>query len=413
MFQRNLTDSLRAALNESPSVLLMGARQTGKSTLAMNLVTEGIIDEYITLDDTSYLSAAISDPKGFLEGFGNRSLVIDEIQRATGLLLPIKQIIDTGKKPGKFFLTGSTNIFLLPKLSESLSGRIELHSLFTLSQGEINGRFEKFLDRLIKNPESITESLNFSRADFKKLISLGGYPEIHIRKSTDRIDQWFKSYIYTILQKDIRDISNIDSTPDLNRLIQIAATRTGTILNFAELSRSSTIPQTTLKRYFTLLQAAYLINLVPPWSVNLSKRLIKTPKIYFNDTGLAASLIGFDADRFTNDTTTLGHFFENFIYMELLKQISWSNYKPSIYHFRTQTGDEVDFILEYPNGKVIGIEVKARSSVDSGMFKGLKFLAENLNKKFLCGIIFYTGDKIVPFAKNQFAVPFQALWEVK
>lgn len=408
MIERKIKASLKDALTDSPVVLLHGARQTGKSTLVQNLIEKEYDAEYITLDDSSFLSAAISNPGGFLESFGS-NLAIDEVQRAPGLLPEIKKIVDKNRKPGKFILTGSANVLLVPRVAESLAGRVEILNLFPFSQNELNQSEFNLVDILFDEKIKLPSKSNKLKELIDRII-LGGYPEVQTRKTTVRRNAWFNSYITSILQRDVRELSNIEGLTQLPRLLSLFAARVGSLLNFAEFSRSSAIAQTTLKRYIALLQSAFLIYLLPAYSGNLSKRLIRTPKVYLYDTGLLSYLISADENRFNNDPSLWGAVVENFVLMELLKQISWCNKPLHIYYFRTSSGQEVDFVVERNDGYLIGIEVKATLFPRAEMFNGLKYLASEMGKKFVGGYLFYNGQKFVPFDKNLMAVPINSLW---
>lgn len=408
MITRKIASKFVSALSDSPVVLLHGARQTGKSTLIKYLIKNKHHADYVTLDDSAVLSAAINNPESFIESFeGN--VAIDEVQRAPELFLSIKKNIDKQRKPGKFILAGSANVLLLPKISESLAGRIELLTLYPFAQNEIaksnfnliNSLFDKKLKRL-EIPNSNIEII--------KKIVYGGYPEIQDRKNEERRNAWFKSYITTILQRDVRDISNIEGLTQLPRLLSLMGARVGSLLNSTEFSRSAGIPQTTLKRYINLLESTFMIYLLPAYSGNLSKRLIKTPKIYLYDTGLLSHLISADEKRLRNDPHLLGSIIENFVLMELIKQASWSNSVFNFFHFRTSSGQEVDFVIERNDGTLIGIEVKAAHSPRAEMFKGLKVLSEETGKNFFKGFLFYNGDSLIQFDKNLFAIPIKYLW---
>jgi predicted AAA+ superfamily ATPase len=239
----------------------------------------------------------------------------------------------------------------------------------------------------------------------------GGYPEMLQRTDAQRRRAWFGSYITTILQRDVRDISNIRDLADLPRLLTLVASRTASLLDYADLSRSLAMPQTTLKRYMGLLQATFLIQMLPAWFTNIGKRLVKSPKSLLNDTGLLVHLLGADSDRLRNDPTLGGNVLENFVAMELLKQRGWSKLQPNLFHFRTHNGDEVDLVLEDPSGRIVGIEVKASASVNAGNFKGLKALADATGDRFQRGIVLYAGNSAVPFGKNLWALPMPSLWE--
>lgn len=408
MIQRKITKKLLAALSDSPVVLLHGARQTGKSTLIKSLVGEEYPAEYLTFDDPGFLSAAQNNPIEFLSAYEG-SIALDEVQRVPGIFPAIKSLVDKKRTPGKFILTGSSNVLLIPKISESLAGRMEILNLYPFSQNEITGADSNFVDDVFGKNYKMP-NIPGKQNELIKKVSTGGYPEMLTRKNKERQDAWFKSYVTTILQRDVRDIANIEKLSELPKLLKLFASRAGTLLNFAEFSRSSAIPQTTLKRYTALLEALFMIYLLPAWSGNLSKRLIKTPKLYLSDTGLLSHLTGFNSEKQKSDTLLWGRVLENFVLMELVKQASWSDYNLSLYHFRTSGGQEVDFVIERSDGAVIAVEVKASSKVDSAMFNHMKAFADELGDKFLRGIIFYTGNEPIPFAKNLIALPVEVLW---
>lgn len=401
---RNLADFITEALQDSPVLLINGARQTGKSTLAQELKPNR---RYITLDDPVALSAAHSDPFGFIAGI-NEPVCIDEIQRAPDLFLAIKVDVDKNRTPGKFLLTGSANILLLPKLSDSLAGRMEILELWPLSQSEIENQQFSLIDQLFDG--DFASNYKYDRNDFIDRLIIGGYPEVLNRTSERRRESWFNSYLTTILQKDVRDISQISDLAILPRLLQILAIRNANLLNFAELSRTTTISQTTLKRYMTLLETLFLIRLLPAWSSNLGKRLQKSPKIFMSDYGLSAHLQGLDKESLQLDHGLPGGLVESFVFTELSKHQTWANKSTQLMHYRTTTGIEVDFVLENRKGDLIGIEVKAAATVVAKDFKGLRHLQETTPKQFKRGILFYTGDQVISFGNDMLAVPIAMLW---
>ena len=408
MIRRNITSNLLAALADTPVVLLNGARQTGKSTLAKAIASREYPAKYITLDDFSPLSAARHDPVGFLAGLDG-PVIIDEVQKAPNLFPAIKAVVDRDRQPGRFLLTGSANVFLLPRLSESLAGRMEILTLWPFSQGEIAGIREAFIDTLFdkKIPARVPDPENQARILGRLMI--GGYPEPFLRTSSARRNAWFESYVTTLLHRDVRDLANIEGLANLPRILSILAIRVPNFLNFAELSRTAAIPQSTLKRYLTLLEAVFLVQNIPAWSGNLGKRLVKASKVVISDTGLKAHLTGTRAERMVADGS-IGGYLENFVIMELRKQIAWSRIRPKMFHFRTQTGQEVDIVLEDPTGRLAGIEVKSASMVGPEDFRGLRALAEAAGRSFHRGIVLYMGTEIVPFGQNLHAVPVPALW---
>ncbi|MBI2681098.1 MAG: ATP-binding protein [Candidatus Solibacter usitatus] len=410
MYFRYLAGEIAVAFRDTPVIFLNGARQTGKTTLARQIRLAGKPLRYLTLDDDSVLAAAKNSASGFIAGLAG-PVVLDEVQRAPDLFLAIKAAVDRKRRPGRFLLTGSTDVLLLPRVADSLAGRMEIFTLWPLSQGELSGRRDSFVDAVFKNtaPERprglLTEKALIDR------VTRGGYPVAQRRKTEHRRRAWFDAYLTTIMQRDVRDLANVDDLTVLPRLLTLLASRAASLLNFADLSRAMSIPQTTLKRYFVLLEITFLATLANPWSANLGKRLVKAPKVYLNDTGLMISLLGLSGAQLTANRMLLGPLLENFVVMELRKQAGWSKSRPRVLHFRTHTGEEVDAVLETPAGEVVGIEVKSAGSVSASDFKGLRTLAELAGTRFRRGIVLYTGAEVVPFAKNLHAVPIQALWQ--
>ena len=410
MIKRNITLKIIEALSDTPVVMLNGARQTGKSTLAKSLLSENHIGGYVTLDDATALAAAKHDPAGFLSGLGE-STVIDEIQRAPELFLAIKADVDENRRPGRYLLTGSANVLLLPRLSESLAGRMEIFTLWPLSQGEFAGIRERFIDVLFSEDLSSTASAaEDTEITLLERAIRGGYPEAAARSSESRRRAWFGSYITTLLQRDVRDIAHIDGLTAMPRLLAMLATRSPSLLNYSELSRTTGLPQSTLKRYMALFETIFLIEHLPAWYSNLGKRLVKAAKLVMNDTGLLATLLAVDATRLEN-MPLCGAVIENFVIAELKKQISWSDTRPAMLHYRTQTGLEVDVVLEDTAGRIVGIEIKSAKSVGGQDFRGLRSLAEVSGNNFRKGIVLYGGKEIVSFGSNLFAMPIDSLWK--
>lgn len=412
MLTRNIAPNIIEALADTPVVMLNGARQTGKSTLAKSLISDKHIGHYVTLDDATALAAAKHDPAGFISGLGE-SVVIDEIQRAPELFVAIKADVDRNRKPGRYLLTGSANVLLLPRLSESLAGRMEIFTLWPLSQGEFAGVRERFIDILFSEKLPSGESISSdTKTNVIERAIRGGYPEAAARGSEARRRAWFGSYITTILQRDVRDIANIDGLTAMPRLLSILATRSPSLLNYSELSRTTGLPQSTLKRYMALFETIFMIDHLPAWYSNFGKRLVKTTKLVMNDTGLLATLLAVDAARLEN-TPLCGALIENFVIMELKKQISWSVTRPAMLHYRTQGGQEVDVVLEDSAGRIVGIEIKLAKSVGGQDFRGLQSLAEASGNNFLRGIVLYGGCKSVSFGSNLVAMPIDWLWNLQ
>lgn len=409
MIRRNIAAPLLEALADNPVVLLHGARQTGKSTLAQSLASDEHPARYLTLDDATVLAAASGDPAGFLAGLEG-PVVLDEVQRAPGLFLAMKAVVDRDRSAGRYLLTGSANVMFLPRLSESLAGRMEILTLWPLSQGEIEGVREGFVDAVFS--DSLPNKIKYreDRSGLLRRSLRGGYPVIHGRLSEARQKAWFGSYVTTILQRDVRDLANIEGLTQLPRLLSLLAARAMSLLNLSELSRTVAIPQSTLKRYMALLETTFLVRTLPAWSGNLGKRLVTAPKLVLSDTGLMCQLQGLDQARLAADTNLLGPLLENFVVMELLKQVAWSRTQARLFHFRTQAGQEVDIVLEDPTGRLVGIEVKAGGTVTAQDFKGLRALAELTGRRFRRGLVLYTGNESVPFGPRLHALPVSSLW---
>lgn len=409
MYTRHITPLLQEALADTPVVLLNGARQTGKSTLIQTLAKdEG--HRYYTLDDHATLAAASSDPAGFIAGI-NTPVALDEVQRAPGLFLAIKAAVDRDRKPGRFLLTGSANVMLLPNIADSLAGRMEVLSLWPLSNAEIAGDASSNLaDWLFNGDLDLRQVPPCERAQLIERMLAGGFPEAVERNNERRRAAWFDNYLQAILYRDVRELARVEQLTEIPNLLQLLATRSANLLNFAELSRTSNLTQTTLKRYFTLLETLFLVYRLPSWERNPGKRLVKAPKVFIPDTGLLAHLANWTADRMGVESGLPGGLVETFVLGELLKHLAFSHQRLSLWHYRTQTNTEVDFILEDRSGNITGIEVKASATVDSKDFKGLKHLQETETAIFQRGIVLYSGREVVPFGEKLFAVPLSMWW---
>ncbi|MDR1242142.1 MAG: ATP-binding protein [Deltaproteobacteria bacterium] len=413
MNKRTIHAQLMEALYDTPVVLLRGARQTGKTTLVKQLAGKPAAEgsrQYISLDSATALAGALDDPTGFLRGL-KKPLIIDEAQRAPALMLAVKEDVDQERRTGRYLLTGSANLLALPGIADSLAGRMEVLTLYPLSQGEIAGAREDFIQTLFQkdfppaNPVVSSATLSLTREALLEAVAAGGYPEVISRNSPKRRAAWFDSYIITLVERDIRDIAKIQDISGLIRLLRLLGARSGTLHNQAELSRSAGMPASTLGRYFTLLEALFLVWFLPAWSSNLSKRLVKSPKIHICDSGLACHLCGADAERLAVDSILAGRLLESFVAGELLRQSGWSAHPVTLYHYRSQSGEEVDVVLEDRAGRVAAVEVKLAAGVAAHDSKGLAALRDALGDRFVRGVIVYTGQEIVPMGDRIFAVP--------
>lgn len=410
MYRRKLTPLLAEALGDTPVVLLLGARQVGKSTLAKALLASYPEGRYLTLDDPAVRRAAEMDPTGFVAQAGGLT-VLDEIQLAPQLFRAIKAEIDKDRRPGRFLLTGSANVLVLPKLTESLAGRMELITLEGLSQGEIVGNSGNLVDRLFLDAPLPPYHLHLDREALIAAILAGGYPEARGRAAGRRRSQWFESYLQTLLQRDVRDLSQIEGLTQLPRILELLSVRSAGLLNLSELSRTLGIPLNTLKRYLGLLEALFILTTLPAWSSHLGKRLVKSPKLMLRDTGLMAHLMGAELDRLKRDPDLLGGLLETFVAGEVRRQLGWSRDRIRLFHYRTLPGQEVDLLLERADGRVVGLEVKSSASIHSKDFKGLQGLSETIGAVFHRGVVLYTGTEILPFGPKLWAVPVSALWQ--
>ena len=265
MYRRNITNSIIEALADTSVILINGARQTGKSTLCKKIVEEGAFQgKLVTMDDPATLLAAQKDPLGFLEDLGTH-VIIDEVQRTPELFLPIKKLVDSDRKGRRIILTGSADVMMLPRVGDSLAGRIEIHNLWPLSQDEIAGTKSNFLQTLINTDQKFSSS-NITWQDIATKMRVGGYPESIARSSSSRRNKWFSDYITAILQKDIRELANIEGLSEIPNILKLIATRVGSTVNMSDIARLSGVKNTTLKRYVTLLEHIFLIVHVPAWT---------------------------------------------------------------------------------------------------------------------------------------------------
>lgn len=409
MYKRNIERRAMEALRDSRVLLINGARQTGKTTLVRNLVAGGYDADYVTLDDINLLSAARRDPVGFIGQF-NKPVIIDEVQRAPELFLPIKMSVDENQRPGSFILTGSANVLTLPKLADSLAGRMEIISLWPLSQGEIEGQEDNFIDLAFSDAPPPTSGPGVDREALMERVLKGGYPMALARDSEKSRKRWFDGYLTTLIERDVRDLSKVRDLAEFPRLLQSLAARTSALLNLNDISRTMAVQHETLRRYTALLEAMWLTVMVPAWSANLGRRLVRSPKITLNDAGLTASLLGVNQKRLSREPFLLGAMLESFVLMELRKQATWSETDVRLYHFRDHKGAEVDIVLETPAGEIVGVEIKAAATARSDDFAGLKTLQKLLGPRFHRGFVLHTGSTASLYSPNLYLLPIACLW---
>ena len=407
MRRRHLTSQVLLATKDTPVIALNGARQAGKSTLMQELATQGYSADYLTLDDLNLLSYVRADPQNFVEGLRG-PVVIDEVQRVPDLLIAIKRSVDRDRRPGRFLLTGSARVLQIPNLAETLAGRMEILTLWPFSEGELAGVEDNLIDHLFSSSfEPPRPSASRPRA-LPEAILAGGYPEV-VERAPDRRPAWFRSYIQAVVEREVRDLANLTGLSDLPRILALLAARLGSLLNYTDVATGAAMPQTTIKRYLSLLETVFLFHPVPAWSTSRTSMLTKSPKVYLNDSGLAAYLLDLDSARLQHLPHLIGPLLENYVMAELEKQSTWSQARPSLFHFRTRAGQEVDFVLENRAGQVVGIEVKASGTLSPKDGQGMGKLAEAAGPRFLRGIILYRGDTLFPIGPNLYAVPLAHL----
>ena len=407
--ERNIRYAVDIALKDTPVVLVNGARQTGKTTM-VRAIANARRAQYVTLDDHATLEAALNDPPGFIAGLG-KFAVIDEVQNAPNIFRAIKASVDRDRRPGRFLLTGSANVLVLPRLGDSLAGRMEIISMFPFAQDELKGRRSGFIDKVFAARPVMSAGEPVDRKALAALVLAGGYPEVITRRQSGRRSAWYSAYINSILQRDVRDISNITGIVDLPRLLNALSIRNSGLLNLADLSRTMDIPHSTLRRYMALLEATFLSVPLTAWSASRGKRLVRSPKVQLVDSGFAAHLAGIDSVARLKDGPSMGPLLENFVVNELRKMAGWSKLRVNLFHYRTEKGREVDVVLEDAKGRIVGIEVKASAAIGGNDIEGLKDLRATAGKKWIRGLVLHPGTGITPFAKDLHAVPLNALWE--
>jgi predicted AAA+ superfamily ATPase len=400
---RHLSQSVLEAMQDTPAVLINGPRQSGKTTLAKQCAPNL---PYYTLDDPTLLNAVRADPLGFVQQLDRA--IIDEVQRAPELLLALKLSVDQNRRPGRFLLTGSANLMALPQVSESLAGRIEILTLLPLSQAELNQRPSQFLKCALTQtwPLQVSSAVN---SELTAQVLTGGFPEMQQRSEASRRQAWARAYTTTLVERDIRDLAQLEQIRQVPQLLAIAAELSGQLLNLTQIGGQIGLDAKTVAKYLDLLERLFLVRRLPAWSRNHLKRLTKTPKLHFIDSGLQSTLTGLTADAVFMDRSRFGATLETWVYGELLKILSLTPEPWFLSHYRDNLKHEVDFVLESPSQQVLGIEVKAAASVQAQDFKNLRVLREHCGKQFVSGIVLYNGSHAISFGEQFWAIPLQML----
>jgi uncharacterized protein len=394
------------ALADTRVVILNGARQVGKSTLAERVLRDAPRWTARFLDDPQTRLAATEDPVGFLDSDG--LMLIDEVQRVPDLWLAIKNAVDRDPRPGRFLLTGSARLLELQSIPDALPGRSETIDLWPLSQGEIDGEPDGFVDAVFSSSALIqTGGTGLKKADYLTRIARGGYPEAFRREMPRRRSRFFSSYLNDIMVRDIRQIADIERAADMRRLIALLGGRCGCLLNMAGLARELTITEPTVRRYLHILETIYAIQLIPAWSSGATNRVLRAPKLMFVDSGLADYLQAPGAGG------QGGGLMENFVMSELARQLTWSETTVNLFHYHDREDREIDVILEDSAGRIVGIEVKSAQTVRSEDLRGLRYLKSKLGPRMHAGYVLYCGDESLSFGNGIGCLPISALWTAR
>lgn len=404
---RLLTPVIREAMADTPVICLLGPRQSGKTTLVRQLEPERA---YVSLDDNNYYQTATSDPAEFMAGLPD-VVTLDEVQRAPMLLPAIKRAVDEDRRPGRFLLTGSANLLLLPKVTESLAGRMEVIQLQPLTEAEKMRQPGLFVNTLLEGAfnTAIRPETQTTEPTLAERLTAGGYPEPLTRLPV-RARQWRRQYLHTIIERDVQDVAQVRDSHELARLLELLAVRNAQLFNASNLANSLGLHRDTMEHYVRVLERLFLVRRLPAWHRNTGKRLIKSPKLHLVDSGLAATLAGLGAEDWLSKRERMGHLLESFVVQQLIAQAAWTDQDLRFWHYRDKDQVEVDIVITRGR-KTWGVEVKAATTLNPKDGKGLARLADHCGKDFKGGILLYTGKDILPLRdKRLLAVPVSELW---
>jgi len=410
--RRSVEAPLIAALRDTPVVVVNGPRQAGKSTLLAHLSGQRPSTALVTLDAAAELAAARADPEGYVlalhDRFGASTVAIDEVQLAPDLFRALKLSVDRDRRPGRFVLTGSTRLLSLPKLSDSLAGRMEVIDLWPFTQGELAGRRETFIDAAFRRPLPPVASTS-DRSELIERALAGGFPPA-LERTARRRRVWLTNYVRAIVDRDLAVLAALERLDQIPRIVALLAARTGGLVNVSEVARDAGIPVRTLDGYLTWLERVFLVHRLPGWSSNRTTRARRAPKIHLADSGVLGTYL--DVDPGAVGDSDVGQLLECFVAGELRRQLSWSEIEAELFHFRTQDGTEVDLVVEDSRGRLVGIEIKASVGIDQRAFRGLRHLQERHPDRLVAGIVLHCGSDTLPFGPGLQAMPISALWSI-
>ena len=406
LYARRIEPRLAEALQDTPAVLLAGPRQAGKTTLVRQ-ISDRLGMRYLTLDDELTRLSAREDPVGLIRNLDRA--VIDEIQRAPELILAIKKSVDEDRRPGRFLLTGSANLMMLPAVADSLAGRMETLSLLPLLQSEIESHSGNWVDSAFKG-DILRPDPSSTPSDLIERVLKGGYPEAISRTSAKRRIAWARQYIDALIQRDVREVANIEKIDQLPRFLHALAQTAGQMCNYTQLGGAVGLDGKTASRYISAFEQMYLVKRIDVWSRNRLSRVIKTPKLQFIDSGLLSTELNLTAEEIQQDRTRFGFALESFVFAELLKHITTADNNYHLMYYRDTEKYEVDFVIENPVGSLVCVEVKAAATVKESDLRGLKKLANVAGKQFQMGVLFYDGTEIMPLGDRIWAAPVSSLW---
>lgn len=395
---------------DTPIVVIQGARQVGKSTLAAHLASTrpSLI---LSLDDPATRTFAEDDPSGFVAQANDRLLVIDEAQRAPQLVLPIKAAVDRDRRPGRFLLTGSSDLLRVRGVGDSLAGRAETVALHPFSQGELARRTtpESLVSALVAGPLTTTGKDPDTIVD---AVVRGGFP-VPLTRTPRRADVWFSDYVDRLTRHDARDLAGPVFSQRLGGLLRVLASQGQSELVVAKLARSAGIPERTLADYLELLETMFLTRSLPSWGAGLSGRATRRPKVALLDTGLSAQLARFSVAKagHVGGREYFGLLLEQFVAQELSRQRAWSPVRYDLYHYRTTDGDEVDLVLELDDGRIIAIEVKSAQAITQRALDPLARLRSRLGDRLIAGVVLHPGGRSYRMHDWLHVLPINAMWE--